>query len=100
MINEVLSIFMKHSPSKVGSMILREAVKYPFLTLQEGKFRMVRNPNEEEENQILNLLTFILDLCSQEIGEEKQTEELEFQLRPFKDIFRVLEIERFLKIAT
>ncbi len=100
MINEVLSIFMKYSPSKVGSMILREVVKYPFLTLHEGKLKITKNPDEGEENQILNLLTFILDLCSQEIGEEKQAEELEFQLRPFKDIFRVLEIERFLKIAT
>ena len=98
MINEVLSVFMKHSPTKINTMVLREVVKYPFLTLQEGKLHLIKNPGENEEERLLNLLTFILDLCSQEIGEEKQAEELEFQLRPFKDIFKVLDIDKYLKI--
>ncbi len=98
MINEVLSVFMKHAPTKMSTMILREVVKYPFLTFSEGKLQLLTNPGEEEEQKLLNLLSFMLDLGAQEIGEEKQQEELEFQLRPFKDIFRVLDIDRYLKI--
>jgi len=99
MINEVLSVFMKHAPTKMNAMILREVVKYPFLTFSEGKLRVTKNPSEEEEQTLMNLLSFLLDLGAQEIGEEKQQEELEFQLRPFKDIFRVLEVDRYLKIT-
>lgn len=98
MINEVLSVFMKHAPTKMSTMILREVVKYPFLTFSEGKLHLTLNPGEEEEQKLLNLLSFLLDLGAQEIGEEKQQEELEFHLRPFKDIFRVLDIDRYLKI--
>ncbi|MDQ7081777.1 MAG: hypothetical protein Q9N34_01355 [Aquificota bacterium] len=98
MINEVLSIFMKHAPTKMSTMVLKEAVKYPFLTFSEGKFHLTKPLNEEEEAQLLNLLTFMLDLGSQELGEKKQEEELEFQLRPFKDIFKVLDVEKYLKV--
>ncbi len=98
MINEVLSIFMKHFPTRANALVLREAIRYPFLTFSEGKFQLVVNPGEEEENKLLNLLTFMLDLGAQEIGEKRQEEELEFQLRPFKDIFKVLDIEKYLKI--
>ncbi len=98
MINEILSVFMKHSPAKMSTAVLGEAVKYPFLIFSEGKFRFVRNPGKEEEKELLKLLSFMLDLGAQEIGEEKQEEELEFQLRPFKDIFKVLDVEKYLKI--
>ncbi|WP_457601330.1 hypothetical protein [Hydrogenivirga sp.] len=98
MINEVLSVFMKHAPSKMNTLVLREAVRYPFLVLSEGKFHLTRNPGEEEERQLLNFLSFMLDLGAQEFGEKKQEEELEFQLRPFKDIFRVLDVDKYLKI--
>lgn len=98
MINEVLSIFMKHSPTRTNTIVLREAVRYPFLTFSEGKFHLTKNPGEEEEEKLLSLLSFMLDLGSQEIGEKKQEEELEFQLRPFKDIFKVLDIDKYLKI--
>ena len=99
MINEVLSVFMKRSPSKMNTLVLREAVRYPFIVLSEGKFHLVKNPGEEEEKGLMTLLSFMLDLGAQEIGEKKQEEELEFQLRPFKDIFKVLNIEKYLKVA-
>ncbi len=98
MINEVLSVFMKHAPTKMNTMVLREAARYPFLTFSEGKFHLTKNPGEDEEQQLLNLLTFMLDLGAQEFGEKKQEEELEFQLRPFKDIFKVLDVEKYLKV--
>ncbi|MDQ7039288.1 MAG: hypothetical protein Q9N26_08885 [Aquificota bacterium] len=98
MINEIISIFMKHSPSKINSIVLREVAKYPFLVFSEGKIHLVKNPNEEEERQLLNLLSFMLDVSNQEFGEERQEEELELQLRPFKDIFKVLDVERYLKV--
>jgi len=98
MINEIISVFMKHAPAKMSSMVLREAVRYPFLVFSEGKFHLTTNPGEEEERLLLNLLTFLLDLGAQEFGEKKQEEELEFQLRPFKDIFRVLDVEKYLKV--
>ena len=100
MINEVLSIFMKHSPTRTNTIILREAVRYPFLIFSEGKFHLAKNPGEEEEEKLLSLLSFMLDLGSQEIGEKKQEEELEFQLRPFKDIFKVLDVDKYLKIKS
>ena len=99
MINEVLSVFMRRSPSKMNTIILREAVRYPFITFSEGKFHLVKNPGEEEERDLMALLSFMLELGSQEIGERKQEEELEFQLRPFKDIFKVLNIEKYLQVA-
>ena len=99
MINEVLSVFMKRSPTKMNTLILREAVRYPFIVFSEGKFHLVKNPGEEEERGLMTLLSFMLDLGAQEIGEKKQEEELEFQLRPFKDIFKVLNIEKYLKVA-
>ncbi len=98
MINEIISIFMKHSPSKINTIVLREVAKYPFLIFTEGKIHLTKNPNEEEERQLLNLLSFLLDVSTQEFGEEKQEEELEFQLRPFKDIFKVLDIDKYLKV--
>ncbi len=98
MINEVLSVFMKHAPTKMSNMVLREAIRYPFLVFSEGKFYLTKPLNEEEEAQLLNLLTFMLDLGSQELGEKKQEGELEFQLRPFKDIFKVLDVEKYLKV--
>ena len=98
MINEIISIFMKHSPSKINTIVLREVAKYPFLIFTEGKIHLTKNPNEEEERQLLNLLSFMVDVSAQEFGEEKQEEELEFQLRPFKDIFKVLDVEKYLKV--
>ncbi len=100
MINEVLSIFMKHAPTKINTVILQEVVKYPFLSFWEGKVRLVKNPGEEEEHKLMNLLGFILDLGAQEIGEQKHQEELEFHLRPLKDIFNLLEVDRYLKIKS
>ena len=97
MINEIVSIFMKHAPSKVIGVVLREASKYPFITFLEGKLHLTKHPSEEEEDQLMNLLAFMFDLGSQELGEKKLEEELEFQLRPFKDIFRVLDVDKYLK---
>ncbi len=98
MINEAVSVFMRRSPTKVNTLILREALRYPFLVFSEGKFRLVKNPNEEEEKRLMDFLGFVLDLGVQEIGQKKQEEELEFQLKPFKDIFRVLNVEKFLSV--
>ena len=97
MVNEILSVFMKHSPTKMSSLVLREAAKHPFIAFSEGRFVLTKNPDEEEQKKLADLLSFMLDLGAQEIGEKKQEEELEFQLRPFKDIFRILNIDRFLK---
>ncbi|NPA42054.1 MAG: hypothetical protein GXO18_07270 [Aquificae bacterium] len=97
-INEVISIFVKHAPSKMINLVLREVVKYPFLTFSENRLHLVKNPGEEEEQQLMNLLAFLLERGAQEIGERKQEEELEFQLRPFKDIFRVLDVDQYLKV--
>lgn len=99
MINEVLSVFMKCAPSKMNTLILKEILKYPFIVFSEGKFQLVKNPGEEEERNLMTLLSFMLDIGAQEIGEKRQEEELEFQLRPFKDIFKVLNIEKYLKVA-
>lgn len=100
MVNEVLSILMKHSPTRAVSLVLKEAVRYPFLSFYEGRFHLTKNLTEEEEVQLLNFLSFLIDLSAQEVGEKKQEEELEFQLRPFKDIFRVLDVDRFLKAGS
>ena len=99
MINEILSIFMKRSPTKVNNLVLREAVRYSFLVFSDGKFHLTYPPGEEEEERLLDLLSFMVDLGAQEIGQKKQEEELEFQLRPFKDIFRVLDVDKYLKLS-
>ncbi len=98
MINEIVSIFMKRAPSKVVGVVLRETAKYPFMTFLEGKLHLNRHPDEEDETQLMNLLAFLFDLGSQELGNKKLEEELELQLRPFKDIFRVLDVDRYLKV--
>ncbi len=97
MLNETMSTLLKYYPSKIMGPVLREAVKMPFLTFEENKFSLVRNISEEEEAQLLGFLEFLLDLSIQELGKEKQEEALEFQLRPFRDIFKVLDIEKYLK---
>jgi len=98
MINQVLSVFMRRSPTKMNPIILKEVVRYPFITFSEGKFCLVKNPDEEEERSLISLLSFMLEFGSQEIGEKRWEDELEFQLRPFRDIFRILDVEKYLHV--
>ncbi len=98
MINEIISVFMRRAPTKVMEAVLREVSKNPFITFVEGKLRMERQLSEDEENKLMNLLAFLFDVGAQELGEKKLEEELEFQLRPFRDIFRVFDADRYLKV--
>ena len=99
LLNITLQIILKLSLKGLWEDVSFKLLRYTYLKLgEDNKLYLIRSLREEEQEELLSLVSEILEDLAKEIGEKRQEEELELQLRPFKDIFKVLDIEEYLKV--
>ncbi len=99
LLNITFQIILKLSLKKLWEEISFKLLKYTYLRLgEDNKLYLIRKLKDQEEEELLSLVSEILEDLAKEIGQERQEEELELQLRPFKDIFKVLDIEEYIKL--
>jgi hypothetical protein len=92
-INVVYGVILKHSNQMVQS-ILHYLSSSDLFKMIEGNIYFRVNPKGRRE-EILSFLSFLLDVGYKILGKKKLEEELENSLHPYRDIFKVLEIEEY-----
>lgn len=94
-INVVYSVILKHS-NQVEQSILYHLSSSDLFKVMEGSIYFRVNPKGIRE-EILGFLSFLLDVGYKILGKKKLEEELENSLHPYRDIFKVLEVEEYVE---
>jgi hypothetical protein len=94
-INVVYGVILRHSNQVVQS-ILYYLSSSDLFKVMEGSIYYRVNPRGRRE-EILSFLSFLLDVGYKILGKKKLEEELENSLHPYKDIFKVLEVEKYVE---
>jgi hypothetical protein len=92
-INAVYGVILKHSNQTVQS-ILYHFSSSDLFKVVEGSIYFRADPRGRRE-EILGFLSFLLDIGYTILGKKKLEEELENSLHPYRDVFKVLEIEEY-----
>jgi hypothetical protein len=92
-INVVYGVILKHSNQVVQS-ILYHLSSSDLFKMIEGSIYFRGDPRGRRE-EILSFLSFLLDIGYKILGKKKLEEELENSLHPYRDLFKVLEIEEY-----
>jgi hypothetical protein len=94
-INVVYGIILKHS-NQVVQRILYHLSSSDLFKVVEGKICFRIDPRGRRE-EILSFLSFLLDVGYKILGKKELEEELENSLHPYRDIFKVLEVEEYVE---
>ena len=94
-INVVYSVLFKHS-NQVTQGILHHLSSSDLFKIEEGSIYFRADPRGRRR-EILGFLSFILDVGYKILGKKRLEEELENSLHPYRDIFKVLEVEEYAK---
>jgi hypothetical protein len=99
LLNVVLQIIIKLSLGRLWEEVSFKLLRYSYLKLgEDNKLYLLRSLKEEEQEELLTLVGEILEDLSKEVGEQRQEEELEIHLRPFKEIFKILAIDEYIRL--
>ena len=93
LLNVAYGVILRHSSQMVQS-ILYYLSSSDLFKVVEGSIYFRADPRGRRE-EILSFLSFLLDIGYKILGKKKLEEELENSLHPYKDIFKVLEIEEY-----
>ncbi len=94
-INVVYGVILKHSNQMVQS-ILYHFSSSDLFKVVEGSIYFRVDPRGRRE-EILSSLSFLLDVGYKTLSKNKLEEELENSLHPYRDIFKVLEVEEYVE---
>ncbi|MFZ8859760.1 MAG: hypothetical protein ACO2PP_04560 [Thermocrinis sp.] len=94
-INVVYGIILRHSNQVVQSISYYLSSSDLFKMI-EGSIYFRVDPRGRRE-EILGFLSFLLDVGYKILGKKKLEEELENSLHPYRDIFKVLEVEEYVE---
>jgi hypothetical protein len=94
-INVVYGIILKHS-NQVVQRIPYHLSSSDLFKMMEGSIYFRVDPRGRRE-EILGFLSFLLDIGYEILGKKKLEEELENSLHPYRDIFKVLEVEEYVE---
>jgi len=94
-INVVYGVILKHNNQVVQS-ILRHLSSSDLFRVIEGSIYFRVDPRGRKE-EILNFLSFLLNIGYEVLGKKKLEEELENSLHPYRDLFKVLEVEEYVE---
>lgn len=92
-INVVYGVILRHSDQMVQSILYYLSSSDLFKVI-EGSIYFRADPRGRRE-EILGFLSFLLDIGYTILGKKKLEEELENSLHPYRDVFKVLEIEEY-----
>lgn len=92
-INVVYGVILRHSDQMVQSILYHLSSSDLFKVI-EGSIYFRADPRGRRE-EILGFLSFLLDVGYKILGKKKLEEELENSLHPYRDVFKVLEIEEY-----
>jgi len=93
LINVAYGVILRHNDQMVQS-ILYYLSSSDFFKIAEGSIYFRTDPKGRRE-EILGFLSFLLDVGYKILGKKKLEEELENSLHPYRDIFKVLDIEEY-----
>ncbi len=94
-INVVYGVILKHS-NQVEQSILYYLSSSDIFKMIEGSIYFRTDPKGRRE-EVLGFLSFLLDVGYKILGKKKLEEELENSLHPYRDIFKVLEVEEYVE---
>jgi hypothetical protein len=94
-INVVYGVILRHS-NQVEQSILYYLSSSDLLKVMEGSIYFRVDPRGRRE-EILSFLSFLLDVGYKILSKKKLEEELENSLHPYRDIFKVLEVEEYVE---
>jgi len=94
-INVVYGVILRHSDQLVQS-ILHYLSSSDLFKMIEGSIYFRVDPRGRKE-EILNFLSFLLNIGYEVLGKKKLEEELENSLHPYRDLFKVLEVEEYVE---
>jgi hypothetical protein len=95
LINLVYGILLKHA-SDVSQSVMGYVASSDIFLHEEGSIRYRKNPKEEDD-AILSFLSILLDIGYRTLGQKKLEEALESALQPYRDVFKIMDVEEFIK---
>jgi hypothetical protein len=94
-VNVIHGFILKHSDQVVQSILYYLSSSDLFRVIEGGIYFRADPRGRREE--ILSFLSFLLDVGCKILGKNKLEEELENSLHPYRDIFKVLEVEEYVE---
>ncbi len=92
-INVAYGVILRHSSQMMQS-ILYYLSSSNLFRAEEGSIHFRADPRGRRQ-EILSFLSFLLDVGYKLLGKKKLEEELENSLHPYREIFKVLEVEEY-----
>ncbi len=96
LINRVYDIILKYSSQTIQSILYHLTSSDLFKIVEGGVYFRIDPRGRKEE--ILGFLSFLLDVGYKVLGKKKLEEELEASLHPYKEVFKILDIEDYTKL--
>ncbi|QWK18959.1 MAG: hypothetical protein KNN13_05385 [Hydrogenobacter thermophilus] len=95
LINLVYGILLKHASDTLQS-IMGQIASSDLFMYEEGSIKYRRRPKEEDD-VVLAFLSTLLDIGYRTLGQKKLEEDLEVSLQPYRDVFKIMDVEEFIK---
>ncbi|MCS7284309.1 MAG: hypothetical protein NZ527_01205, partial [Hydrogenobacter thermophilus] len=95
LINLVYGILLKHASDTLQS-IMGQIASSDLFMYEEGCIKYRRRPKEEDD-VVLAFLSTLLDIGYRTLGQKKLEEDLEVSLQPYRDVFKIMDVEEFIK---
>jgi len=91
-LNKIINILKKHSLEEELKILIFRIAEMPSLYMEAFKINPSEALSKEEEEELLSLLTTITERVIEKIGKERFEGDLENELSPYKDVFRILDL--------
>ncbi|NPB08271.1 MAG: hypothetical protein GXN96_05015 [Aquificae bacterium] len=91
-LNKILNILRKHSLEEELKLLIFKVAEIPSLYLEGSKVNPSLALSRKDEENLLKLLTEVTDRVIEKLGKERFESDLENELSPYRDVFRILDL--------
>ncbi|NPB05993.1 MAG: hypothetical protein GXO03_00140 [Aquificae bacterium] len=98
LINKLLHLLRKHGLERERIKLVEFVARKPNLYLDGSYVNPSAPLSKEDEEELFNLLVSVSDSLVKHLGRTRFEEELENELSPYKDVFKILELPDALKL--
>lgn len=93
--NIAYGIILRSGKEHLISNVMKYLASSDIFKYEEGQIKYRKDPTNRED--VLNFMSFLLDAGYSLLGEKRFSEELEYSLQPYKELFNVLNVQEYIK---
>ncbi len=92
LLNKIRNLILKHEITQAKEILTYRVAQFPAIYLKNGKVDAVRTLTKREERKLFNILLEVSEIVIKTVGKETFESEIEEEIRPYKDILKILNL--------